>query len=457
MVVGIAAWLTRAGVVLGLLGAAAELAVVIVFSDQLAAAERAIEAEEQRFGGEPVGVPMVTAADFAMAWAIGAIVLASVAGVLAIVLVRASTRGSDPARIGLVVLSGLVAAWAICPVGPPSLILTDTPDAPLLGAGVLTLWLLQKGVTLTLAAAVVVLLLLPSASQYFRPKVIERPGLDASTGSTPNKDTAAMLPATQPSEPEPVPPPATTGQAIQLVRPRHVGIAIALVYVAVAIALLTAVAELVITIAFRENLLAAERAIAESMPPLSPPDGQADPTLIFSTDTAAFARGWATAAMIGTLFVALVAVVLARTMSRGSNRARVGLAVLSGITALLAICPFMWLPISLAAEPAAGTLLNVWPVVRMLEGLAVAGLAVAVLALPSERGGRRIQSSVAVKHGIDLPGSNDPPHHPPQPGTELNAVETQPKTRVGPAFVNRGYLRSRDPRLLDRTQITKQP
>jgi hypothetical protein len=174
MVVGIAARLTWAGVVLGLLAAAADLAVAIVFNDQLAAAERAIEAGAPRISGEPVGDAILTAADSAMAWAIGALVLASVAGVLAIVLVRASARGSDPARIGLVVLCGLVAAWAICPVGPPSLILTDTPDAPVVGAGVLTLWLLQRGVTLILAAAVVVLLLLPSANQYFRPNVVER-------------------------------------------------------------------------------------------------------------------------------------------------------------------------------------------------------------------------------------------------------------------------------------------
>jgi hypothetical protein len=183
------------------------------------------------------------------------------------------------------------------------------------------------------------------------------------------------------AEREPEPPltitPAATAAAMQPVRPRHVGIAIALVYITIAVALVTATAELVITIVFRENLLAAERAIVANMPDLPPPDG----TLIFSTDTVAFARASATVALICTLVLALVAIALARGVSRGSDRARVGLAVLSGVTAFLAMCPCLLSATSLAAEPAAGTLLNAWSAVRILEGFAVAALAIAVLVL----------------------------------------------------------------------------
>ena len=163
--------------------------------------------------------------------------------------------------------------------------------------------------------------------------------------------------------------------------PRRIGTATLLVYVTVGVALLTAAAELAITIVFRENLLAAEQAIAAYMPPLTSPDGQADGTLIFSTDTVAFAKGWATAALIGTFVVAVVAIALLRATSRGSNTARVGLAILAGNTGIVAMCSFLSPATNLAAEPAAGTLLNVWPAIRLLEGFAMAGLTVTVLVL----------------------------------------------------------------------------
>jgi hypothetical protein len=161
--------------VIGILGAAADLVIAIVFDDRLVAAERAMAAEEERITGEPVGDVILGAADFAKAWAIGALVLAVVVGVVAIVLVRACMRGSDHARIGLVVIAGPVALWAVCPCGPPTLELTDVPDAPVLGGALLMLWVLQRGAMLALTTAVVVLLLLPTASRYFRPIAIERP------------------------------------------------------------------------------------------------------------------------------------------------------------------------------------------------------------------------------------------------------------------------------------------
>jgi hypothetical protein len=184
-----------------------------------------------------------------------------------------------------------------------------------------------------------------------------------------------------PAEPEPVPPPPTTPTAepaaMQPVPPRRVRAVTALVYITVAVALVTATTDLAMTIIFHEDLLAAERAIAASMRDVAPPDGG----LSFSTDTVAFAKGSATVALIGTLLVAAVAIALARVMSRGSNRARVGLAILSAVTVSLAMCPCVLPAINLAAEPAAGPLLNIWPAVRILEGSTVAVLAAAVLVL----------------------------------------------------------------------------
>jgi hypothetical protein len=174
-VVRVAGWLTYTAVMIGILGAAANLVIAIVFDDRLVAAERAMAAEEERITGEPVGDAILGAADFAKASAIVALVLAMVVGVAAIVLVRASMRGSDHARIGLVVIAGLVALWAVCPCGPPTLMLTDVPDAPMLGGALLMLWMLQRGAMLALTTAVVVLLLLPTASRYFRPIAIEQP------------------------------------------------------------------------------------------------------------------------------------------------------------------------------------------------------------------------------------------------------------------------------------------
>lgn len=182
------------------------------------------------------------------------------------------------------------------------------------------------------------------------------------------------------AEPLAPPTPATADAAMRPAKTRHVGTATALVYVTVAVALLAAAAELVIAIVFRENLLAAEQAVAGRVSPLPPAGDQAD-GLIFRTDTVSFATAWATAALIGTFLAALVAIALARSMSRGSDPARVGLAVLSGITALAAMCTLFSPVTGLAAEPAAGTLLNLWPVYRLLLSFAVAGTAVAVLML----------------------------------------------------------------------------
>jgi hypothetical protein len=83
------------------------------------------------------------------------------------------------------------------------------------------------------------------------------------------------------------PPPASSA-ASPAPSGRRLARAATLVYVAVAVALLTAAAELAITIVFPVNLLAAERAIAAAIEAAgdAPPNGG----LEFTTDTVAFAR-----------------------------------------------------------------------------------------------------------------------------------------------------------------------
>jgi hypothetical protein len=178
-VVAAAAWLTGAGVVTGLVAAVADLVVAIVFRDEFLAFDRAMDAANP--SGDPMGGPAVgvSGADFVRAWAIGGLVLAVVAGVVAVALVRASMRGSDPARIGLVVLSGLVAAWATCPCGPPTVGMIGTSGGAILDGALLGLWVLERGVMLVLAIAVLVLLLLPASHRYFRPaSSAQVPGTD---------------------------------------------------------------------------------------------------------------------------------------------------------------------------------------------------------------------------------------------------------------------------------------
>lgn len=171
--VTVAAWLTCAAVAIGVLAATADLIVAVVFDDQImAAAERAVSAEEERITGQPEVDAAAGVATFAKGWAIGILVLAIVLGTVAVVLAGEIRRGSGHARIGLLVLSGLVIGWSACPCGPPTLSLTD-PGTHVLGGTVLALWVLQRTAIFALTVAVLVLLLLPAANAYFRPAAIK--------------------------------------------------------------------------------------------------------------------------------------------------------------------------------------------------------------------------------------------------------------------------------------------
>jgi hypothetical protein len=209
----------------------------------------------------------------------------------------------------------------------------------------------------------------------------ERPADRAAIGTTAEHDRlttelAATLryPAPAPYGPTPLGTPV-----LPLSKPRQVAIALRVAYIAVTMALVTATADLLITILLRERLLAAEAAIAADRPPL-PPD-QDEGTLLFDSDTWAFARGQAVVVLIGTSLVAILAIALARATARGSHGARIGLAVLSGAAAFLALCPCLWTANGLTVERAAGPFLNSWAAVQVLAGFAVAALALVVLLL----------------------------------------------------------------------------
>jgi hypothetical protein len=152
--------------------------------------------------------------------------------------------------------------------------------------------------------------------------------------------------------------------------PRLARAALVLVHATVAFAVLTTAADLAVTIAFRDHLLAAERAIADRVRPEMPVGAS-----YFTTDTVGFARGWAIAALAGMLLVLFVAIRLARATSGGSERARLGLTVLMGVMVALALCLGLAPSSNLAAEPAAGALLNGWSVIRIVAGVLLAALA----------------------------------------------------------------------------------
>jgi hypothetical protein len=172
----------------------------------------------------------------------------------------------------------------------------------------------------------------------------------------------------------PVAPSRATGMPAPSERPKRVRTAQVLVHVTVGFALLIAAVDLILTIALRSDLLAAERASAEHMP--APPDGAVG----FSTETAAFAGGTAISVLIAVVILGATALALARAFARGNNDARIGLAIVAGISAALALCPCgsMFGPEQLSA---AGTLLNVWAGAKVLAGFATAASAAMVLVL----------------------------------------------------------------------------
>ncbi|MEV4134283.1 hypothetical protein AB0J72_19185 [Dactylosporangium sp. NPDC049742] len=200
---------------------------------------------------------------------------------------------------------------------------------------------------------------------------LAHPGERAGIGTPAGFDRLrARLESAAPQQPAP-PPPA--GAALG--RSGRISAIVRLVHAAAAIAAVTAAADLSIAIVFRDRLLAAEHAIAASDP--VPPEGE----LLFTTDTVGFATGAATVALIVTLVLATAGVALVHKVRAGSGPAQTGLTILSGVVAVMALCSGTMSVLPLAAEPVAGTGLNVWAAFRLIESLSLTGLALLVLVL----------------------------------------------------------------------------
>jgi hypothetical protein len=213
---------------------------------------------------------------------------------------------------------------------------------------------------------------------------VDEPAHRAAIGTSDEYDRLAAVLATPPPAPAVPTPGAPLPYATSMpLRPRLIRAATILVYVGVAVAVLTAAADLIFTVVFRDNLLAAERVIAETNGPV-PDDG----SVFFSTDTVSFVRGESIWVLVLTAALGLVAVVLSRAVVRGVDGARIGLIVLSGVYTVLALCPCAVPVSSLAEEPAAGTFLNGWLLAR--DALSTVGAcigAVVVVMLLSTKAG----------------------------------------------------------------------
>jgi hypothetical protein len=166
--VRIAAQLTYAGVTVALLATVADLAVAIGMRDEIGAAEEAIEATAP--AGPPDGEPLIGfgTADLSQAWAIGALTIAVVVGLAAVLLARATARGRERARVSLSIFAGASILLAACPCGSPTMSAAGAPDVGLLGAVWPELWMLPRGAIFVLAVAVLVLSHQPSVTGYTR-------------------------------------------------------------------------------------------------------------------------------------------------------------------------------------------------------------------------------------------------------------------------------------------------
>ena len=162
----VATRLAYAAIAVGLAATTADLFIAVVFRRRLQEIDEATTAEELRRTGEPIGAG-IGGADFALGVTVTGLVVAILLGVIALVLIRAFRYRADSSRRALTVLCGLVAVWAICPCGPPTLSLTD--EAGAVGSAVLALWLLSRGTILALAVGVIIALYQSGATRFFRP------------------------------------------------------------------------------------------------------------------------------------------------------------------------------------------------------------------------------------------------------------------------------------------------
>ncbi|MBV1854940.1 hypothetical protein [Catellatospora tritici] len=158
-----ASWLAVAGAVFGVLSTAAEMVLTVVNADTLTAIQSAQDAEEARHTGEPVGQSLLGGVEFVRLWTLGEIAVTVVGLVAALAYARALRRGESAGRTGLLTLSGLCLAWALCPFLTP---LTALADARGFAIVLPVLLLLEHAVVLSLAIVVVVLLVVPASARW---------------------------------------------------------------------------------------------------------------------------------------------------------------------------------------------------------------------------------------------------------------------------------------------------
>lgn len=170
-----AAHLTYAGVAVTVLFALADLVMAIGAQDEIRAGELAVDATLPGVASD--GEPLVGfgAADFALGWAIAALTIAVAVGTVAVLLARATARGRESGRAGLVAFAMGSIAWAAFPCASPTMSVVDAPGIGFPGAVWPELWMLSRGVVFVLAVTVLVLVLQPNVTAFTRLHSTPRP------------------------------------------------------------------------------------------------------------------------------------------------------------------------------------------------------------------------------------------------------------------------------------------
>jgi hypothetical protein len=145
------------------------------------------------------------------------------------------------------------------------------------------------------------------------------------------------------------------------------------VYLVVGAGLLVGAANLLATIVFRDDIRAGEQSLLDEV--ALPPEA----TPLFSTDTVAYARGVAIAALVVTAFASVAMLALTPATIRGSERARIGLAVILGVVGCWTACPCDWS--GMTEGPGTSMLFDLWMALHVLANFAVSVLAWTAFAL----------------------------------------------------------------------------
>ncbi|GIH05891.1 hypothetical protein Rhe02_39580 [Rhizocola hellebori] len=155
-------WLAVAGAIGGVLLAAANLYIAVAYQDRIRAA---IAATGESGEADPFNGPLLPAI-----W----LGLVLTGAVLSLFAARGVWKGGQGARIGLIFLAVLVvlsACLGSC-FGTPTLSLLDAPNEEVLGAIAIAIWSAHQTLAFGAGVTTIVLLLLPAADRYFRPRPV---------------------------------------------------------------------------------------------------------------------------------------------------------------------------------------------------------------------------------------------------------------------------------------------